>query len=60
MPLEAFLGVDVDKYVEIKSTYSEGSKTFYQAKIREPTSGKLMILTGLDEDAINLIQKIAS
>ena len=46
IPLEAFQGVKLDDYVEVKSTYSEGAKTFYQAKIRNPLSRKLMILTG--------------
>jgi hypothetical protein len=59
MPLEAFQGVDVDEYIEIKSGYSEGSKTFYQVKIRNPASGKLMVLTGLDEDATDVIRNIA-
>lgn len=59
IPLEAFQGVKLDDYLEVKSTYSEGSKTFYQARIRDPSSGKLMILTGLDEDARDIILKIA-
>lgn len=49
--LEAFQGVKLDDYLEIKSTYREGSNQFYQARIRNPISGKLLILTGLDEDA---------
>jgi len=59
IPLEAFQGVKLDDFLEIKSTYSEGAKTFYQARIRDPTSRKLMILTGLDEDARDIILKIA-
>lgn len=56
--LEAFQGVKLADFVEVKSTYSEGAKTFYQARIRDPTSRKLMVLTGLDEDARDIILKI--
>ncbi len=59
MQLEAFQGVKLDDFLVIKSTYSEGAKTFYQARIRDPSSGKLMILTGLDENARDIILKIA-
>jgi len=59
IPLSHFKEAGTADFLEIKSTYSEGAKTFYQAKIRDPTSGKMMVLTGLDEDARALIQKIA-
>ena len=59
IPLEAFRGVQMDDFLEMKSTYSEGAKTFYQARIRDPASGKLMILTGLDEDARDIILKLS-
>ena len=58
--LEHFQGLDPADYLEIKSTYSEGAKTFYQAKIRIPKSGKLMILTGLDEDSKDVISKLGT
>jgi hypothetical protein len=60
VPLEAFQGVDIGEYIEVTSTYTEGSKVFYQAKIRNPASGKLMVLTGLDEDARDVILNIGS
>ena len=59
IPLEAFQGAQLDDFLEIKSTYSEGAKTFYQARIRDPASGKLMILTGLNEDARDIILKLS-
>ncbi len=59
IPLEAFQGVSLEDYIVVKSTYTEGAETFYQARIRDPSSGKLMILTGLDEDAKEIILKIA-
>ncbi|MCK5390498.1 MAG: hypothetical protein KAJ36_08400 [Candidatus Thorarchaeota archaeon] len=59
IPLEAFQGVSLEDYIVIKSTYTEGAKSFYQARVRDPISGKFMILTGLDEDAKEIIQKIA-
>jgi hypothetical protein len=58
--LEHFQGLDPADYLEIKSTYSEGAKTFYQAKIRIPESRKLMILTGLDEDSRDIIMKMGN
>jgi hypothetical protein len=58
--LEAFLGVNLDDFIEIKSTYHEGASTFYQAKIRDPASGRLLIMSGLDEDARDIILKINS
>ena len=60
IPLEHFQGLDPKDFLEIKSTYSEGAKTFYQAKIRVPESGKLMILTGLDEDSKDIISKLGN
>lgn len=57
IPLEAFQGVSLEDYIEIKSTYTEGVKTFYRARIRDPSSGKLMILSGLDEDAKDVVMK---
>lgn len=60
IPLEAFQGLDPADYLEIKSTYSEGAKTFYQAKIRIPESRKLMILTGLDENSRDIILKMGN
>ncbi len=57
--LEAFQGVSLEDYIVVKSTYTEGAETFYQARIHDPSSGKLMILTGLDEDAKDIILKIA-
>jgi len=59
IPLEQFQGRDPKDFLEIKSTYSEGTKTFYQAKIRVPESSKLMILTGLNEDAKEIILKMS-
>ncbi len=59
IPLEAFQGVSLEDYIEVKSTYTEGAKTFYRARVHDPSSGKLMILTGLDEEAKEVIQKIA-
>ncbi len=59
IPLESFQGVQLDDFLEMKSTYSEGAKTFYQARIRDPTSGKLMILTGLNENARDIILKLS-
>ena len=60
IPLEHFQGLDPKDFLEIKSAYSEGAKTFYQAKIRVPESGKLMILTGLDEDSKDVISKLGT
>lgn len=57
--LEHFQGTQIDDYLEIKSTYTEGAQRFYAARIRDPVSGKLMILSGLDEDAKKVILKIA-
>ena len=57
--LEAFQGVSLEDFIVVKSTYTEGAKTFYRARIRDPSSDKLMILTGLDEDAKEIILKIA-
>ncbi|TFG31651.1 hypothetical protein EU528_05560 [Candidatus Thorarchaeota archaeon] len=60
IPLEAFQGVRIDDYLEIKSTYREGAAYFFQARIRNPATGKHMILTGLDEDARDLLLKLAN
>jgi len=57
--LEVFQGVLLGDYIQVKSTYTEGAETFYRARIRDPSSGKLMILSGLDEDAKEIILKIA-
>ena len=57
--LEAFQGVSLEDFIVVKSTYTEGAETFYRARIRDPSSDKLMILTGLDEDAKEIIMKIA-
>ncbi|TFG99072.1 hypothetical protein E4H12_03995 [Candidatus Thorarchaeota archaeon] len=58
IPLEAFQGAQLDDHLTVKSTYREGSEQFYEVRIRNPTSGRLLILTGLDEDARDVILKI--
>lgn len=60
IPLEAFQGVNLDEYIEIKSTYREGAEYFFQARIKNPITGKHMILTGLDEDSRDLLLKLAT
>jgi len=57
--LKHFQETQIDDYLEIKPTYTEGAKRFYAVRIRDPISGKLMILSGLDEDAKENILKIA-
>jgi len=59
IPLEAFQGVNLDDYLEIKSGYKEGGDYHFEARIRNPISGKHMILTGLDEDSKDLLLKLA-
>jgi len=58
MPLEAFQGAKRDDYLTVNSSYREGSEQFYDVRIRNPTSGRLLILTGIDEDARDIILKI--
>lgn len=55
--LKHFQGTQIDDYIEIKSTYTEGAKSFFAMRIRDPISGKLMILSGLDEDAKDFVMK---
>jgi hypothetical protein len=42
---------------EIKSTYREGPTQYYEIRIHDPTSSKLLVLTGLDDDAKEVVMK---
>ena len=57
MPLEHFQGTELDDYFEVRDSHSESGRYFYSIRIRDPTSDKLMILTGLDEDAKEIVMK---
>ncbi|TFG31721.1 N-acetyltransferase [Candidatus Thorarchaeota archaeon] len=56
--LESFQGVGINDYLTLKSTYREGGDYFYEARIRDPSSGKVLRLTGLDEDGKEIISKL--
>ena len=51
MPLEHFHEHQQSDFLESKSTYREGVQTYHEIRITDPTSGKVIRLTGLDDDA---------
>ncbi len=55
--IEHFQGTQINDHLEIKSTYTESGESFYAMRIRDPISGKLMVLSGLDEDAKDFVTK---
>ncbi len=57
-PLESFQGVDIGKYVEVKDAYTENGTPFYSVKLRDPSTGKVMRLTGLDEEGRDIILQL--
>lgn len=60
IPLESLQGVGINDYLKLKSTYREGGDYFYEARIRDPSSGKVLRLTGLDEDGKEIISKLGN
>ncbi|TFG34999.1 hypothetical protein EU527_00695 [Candidatus Thorarchaeota archaeon] len=60
IPLESFQGVQLSEYVEIKSAYIQNGRPFYAVRIRDPSSDKILRLTGLDEDGKEIISKLSS
>ena len=53
--LESFTGVQLSDYIEVKYAYVENGAQFYSVKLRDPSSEKRIILTGLDEDGKEII-----
>ncbi len=51
IPLKNFQEAEDDVHIQVKSTYREGANQFYEIKLKDPTSGKILMLTGMDEDA---------
>jgi len=51
IPLKNFQGAEDDVHIIVKSTYREGANQFYEIRLKDPASGKILMLTGMDEDA---------
>ena len=49
--LKNFQEAEDDVHIIVKSTYREGANQFYEIKLKDPVSGKILLLTGVDEDA---------
>ena len=58
IPLESFQGIQSSDYIEVKSAYTENGTPFYTVRIRDPSSGKIIRLTGLDEAGKDIIMKL--
>ena len=58
IPLESFQGVDMSDYIEVKDAYAENGVQFYSVKLHDPSTGKIMRLTGLDEEGKEIITKL--
>jgi hypothetical protein len=51
IPLKNFQEAEDEVHIKVRSTYREGAKQFYEVRLKDPESGKILMLTGMDEDA---------
>jgi len=58
--LESFQGVSASEYITVKSAYTQNGAPIYTAKIRDPATGKIIRLTGLDMESKNVIQNLGT
>jgi len=58
--LESFQGMNLSDCIEVKYAYAENGVQFYSVKLRDPSTGKVMRLTGLDENGKEIITKLSS
>jgi hypothetical protein len=58
MPLKNFREAEIDTDIIVKSTYREGAQQYYEVRLRDPVSRKILLLTGLDEDDKNKVLDI--
>ena len=55
IPLKNFQAAEDEIHIKVKSTYREGTRQFYEVRLKDPESGKVLLLTGLDEDAMDSV-----
>ena len=55
IPLKNFQEAETDVHIKVQATYREGASQFYEVRLRDPESGRFLLLTGLSEDARDTI-----
>ena len=53
--LKNFQEAEDEIHIKVKSTYREGARQFYEVRLKDPESGRILLLTGLDEDATDTV-----